>query len=107
MDLLKGTLDVMALKALTWGPRHGYGISRWIHRRTEGELEVEDAAIYQSLHRMERRGWIDAEWGLSDNNRRAKYYSLTAAGRGQLAEEIRSIRRYTDALWKVLGAETA
>lgn len=107
MDLLKGTLDVMVLKTLSWGPMHGYAVTRWIRRRTDGELDVDDAALYQALHRMERRGWIESEWGLSENNRRAKYYSLTVDGRQRLAEEVRSIRRYTDAMWKVLGAETA
>lgn len=107
MDLLRGTLDAMVLKALCWGPRHGYGVTRWIRRCTEETLDMEDAAIYQALHRMEGRGWVAAEWGVSDNNRRAKYYRLTEEGRQQLSREIRSIRRYTDAMWKVLGAETA
>ncbi|HKK08290.1 MAG TPA: PadR family transcriptional regulator [Gemmatimonadota bacterium] len=107
MDLLRGTLDAMVLKALSWGPRHGYGVTRWIRQRTDGTLDMEDAAVYQALHRMEGHGWVDAEWGTSENNRRAKYYRLTEEGRGQLAREVRSIRRYTDAMWKVLGAETA
>ena len=107
MDLLRGTLDVMVLKAISWGPRHGYGVTRWIRRRTDGTLDMEDAAVYQALHRMEGRGWVAAEWGVSENNRRAKYYRLTDEGRAQLTREIRSIRRYTDAMWKVLGAETA
>ena len=107
VDLLKGTLDAMALKALCWGPMHGYGVTRWIRQRTDGALDVEDAALYQALHRMERRGWVASEWGVSENNRRAKYYRLTPVGRRQLADEIRSIRRYTDAMWKVLSAKTA
>jgi len=107
VELLRGTLDAMVLKALSWGPRHGYGVSRWLRRRAEGTLDMEDAAIYQALHRMEGRGWLAAEWGVSENNRRAKYYRLTGEGRAQLTREIRSIRRYTDAMWKVLGAETA
>lgn len=107
MELLRGTLDAMVLKALSWGPRHGYGVSRWIRHRTGGTLDMQDAAIYQALHRMERRSWVASEWGVSDNNRRAKYYRLTDQGRERLAQEIRSIRRYTDAMWNVLGAETA
>ncbi|HKK07780.1 MAG TPA: PadR family transcriptional regulator [Gemmatimonadota bacterium] len=107
MDLLRGTLDAMVLKALSWGPRHGYGVSRWIRRRTDGTLDMQDAAVYQALHRLEGRGWASSEWGVSDNNRKAKYYRLTDEGRERLAEEICSIRRYTDAMWSVLGAETA
>jgi transcriptional regulator len=107
MDLLKGTLDVMVLKTLSWGPMHGYAMTRWIRRRTDGDLDIDDAALYQALHRMARRGWIESEWGLSENNRKAKYYRLTREGRARLAEEVTSIRRYTEALWKVLGAEGA
>ena len=107
MDLLKGTLDVMVLKALAWGPLHGYAVTRWIHERTDGALEVVDSALYQALHRMERRGLVASEWAVSENNRKAKYYRLTPAGRRHLAKEIRAIRQYTDALWKVLAAESA
>lgn len=107
MELMKGTLDAMVLKTLTWGPMHGYGVTRWIRRRTEGALDVEDAAMYQALHRLERRGWLESEWGLSENNRKAKYYVLTAAGREQLRSEVSTIRRYVDALFRVLEAETA
>src|ERR687886_2565063 len=81
LDLLQGTLDVLILKTLSWGPSHGYGVSRWIRQRTDDVLTVEDAALYQALHRLERRGWIESEGGLSENNRRAKYYQLTAEGR--------------------------
>ncbi len=105
MDLLKGTLDAMVLKTLSWGPMHGYAVTRWIRRRSDGALEVEEAALYKALHRMEHRGRLESEWGVSENNRKAKYYRLTAAGRRRLREEVRSIRRYTEALWKVLGAE--
>lgn len=107
MDLMKGTLDAMVLKALSFGPRHGYAVTRWIRRRTDGALEVEDAALYQALHRLQERGWAEAEWGLSENNRKAKYYALTVAGRRQLRRESASIRRYVDALFKVLEAEEA
>lgn len=107
MDIMKGTLDAMVLKALSFGPRHGYAVTRWIRRRTDGVLEVEDAALYQALHRLEERGWAEAEWGLSENNRKAKYYALTAAGRTQLARETTEIRRYVEALRKVLDTAEA
>ena len=102
LDLLQGTLDVLVLKTLSWGAMHGYAVSRWIRRRTDEVLAVEDAALYQALHRLERRGWVEAEWGLSENNRRAKYYRLTAAGRRQLRTEAATWRRYADAVFKVL-----
>jgi transcriptional regulator len=105
LDLLRGTLDVLVLKTLSWGPMHGYGIARWIGERTGGVLGVEDAALYQALHRLERRGWIEAEWGLSENNRRAKYYRLSTEGRKQLRAEATTWRRYAEAVFKVL--ETA
>lgn len=107
MELMKGTLDAMVLKTLSWEPMHGYAVTRWIRRQTDGALDVDDAALYQALHRMERRGWVEAEWGLSENNRKAKYYSLTDAGREQLRAEVRSIRRYVGALFQVLEAEAA
>ena len=107
MDLMKGTLDAMVLKALTWGPMHGYGVTRWIRQQTDGTLDVDDAAMYQALHRMEGKGWLEAEWGLSENNRKAKYYTLTSAGREQLRSEVSTIRAYVEALFRVLEAETA
>jgi transcriptional regulator len=105
LDLLQGTLDVLILKTLSWQPMHGYGVSRWIRQRTDDVLAVEDAALYQALHRLERRGWVEAEWGLSENNRRAKYYQLTTEGRKQLRAEAATWRRYAEAVFKVL--ETA
>ena len=105
LDLLQGTVDVLILKTLSWGPMHGYDVSRWIRQRTEGVLGLEDAALYQALHRLERRGWIEAEWGLSEKNRRAKFYRLTEEGRGQLQLEASNWRRYAEAVFKVL--ETA
>jgi PadR family transcriptional regulator, regulatory protein PadR len=104
LNLLQGTLDVLILKTLSWQPLHGYGISRWIRRRTDGVLGVEDAALYQALHRLERKGWIASEWGLSENNRRAKYYHLTPAGRRQLRAEDGAWREYAAAVFKVLEA---
>ena len=102
LDLLQGTLDVLILKTLVWGPTHGYGVSRWIRERTRDVLRVEDAALYQALHRLERRRLIEAEWGVSENNRRAKYYSLTAEGRRALRAETDAWRQYARAVSRVL-----
>ena len=102
LDLLQGTVDVLILKTLSWEPMHGYGIAKWIEQQSEGELGVADAALYQALHRLERRGWIASEWGVSENNRKAKYYRLTSVGRQQLRSEVTHIRRYVAALFKVL-----
>lgn len=93
IDLLQGTLDVLVLKALSWGPLHGYGVARWLQQTTDDVLSIEEGSLYPALHRMERRRWITSEWGLSENNRRAKYYTLTAAGRRQLAREARDWHR--------------
>lgn len=103
-DLLHGTLDVLVLKTLSWGPMHGYAIGQWIEERTRGDLEIVDAALYKALHRLAERGAIDAEWGLSENNRRAKYYSLTARGRQRLKAEAATWRRYANAVVRVLEA---
>lgn len=83
---------------------HGYGVSRWIRQRTREELAVEDAALYQSLHRLERKGWVLGEWGSSENNRRAKYYRLTPAGRARLRAETATWRRYVTAVTEILDA---
>jgi PadR family transcriptional regulator PadR len=105
LDLMQGTVAVLILKALSWGPMHGYDVSRSIRQRSEGELGLEDAALYQALHRLEKKGWIEAEWGLSENNRRAKFYRLTEDGREALQAELSIWKRYVDAVSKVL--ETA
>jgi PadR family transcriptional regulator PadR len=105
LSLLQGTVDVLILKTLTWTPMHGYGLSQWIKDKTHGDLAIEDAALYQALHRLERKGWVESEWGVSESNRRAKFYSITRAGRTQLRSETLAIRRYVSALFKVL--ETA
>ena len=102
LDLMQGTVDVLILKTLSWQPLHGYAIAKWIAQRSGGVLGVADAALYQALHRLERREWIESEWGFSENNRKAKYYRLTAAGRQQLRAEVSELRRYVDALFKVL-----
>lgn len=104
LTVLQGTLDVMVLKTLSWGPRHGYGIARWIHETTDEALAVEDRALYVALHRLESRGLVESEWGVTENNRRAKYYRLTTEGRQRLRREAKRWRRYTDAVSKVLEA---
>ncbi len=104
LDLLQGTLDVLVLKSLLFGPRHGYAVARWISDTSDAALTVEDRALYVALHRLEDRGWVSAEWGLSENNRRAKYYRLTAAGRRQLGAQTTRWTRYAEAVFKVLAA---
>ncbi|MGH7555866.1 MAG: PadR family transcriptional regulator [Longimicrobiales bacterium] len=103
LQLLQGTLDVLVLKSLSAEARHGYAIARWIHETTDAALLVEDRALYVSLHRMEERGWIEAEWGWSENNRRAKYYRLAKSGRKQLDAQAAKWARYAEAVFKVLG----
>jgi PadR family transcriptional regulator, regulatory protein PadR len=102
LGLLQGTLDMLVLKALVFGPRHGYGVTRWVRETTGGRLDIEEGALYTALHRMERRGWISAEWGVSENNRRARYYRLTRQGRRHLQAELRAWQRYTAAVRQVL-----
>lgn len=105
LQLLQGTLDVLVLKTLSWGPRHGFQVARWIRDTTDAELQVEDRALYVSLHRMEERGWLQSEWALTTNNRKAKYYQLTPEGQKQLASKTDTWARYAAAVFKVL--ETA
>jgi PadR family transcriptional regulator, regulatory protein PadR len=102
LGLLQGTVDVLILRTLSWAPMHGYGVSQWIAQRSGGQLAVEDAALYQALHRLERKGLVDSEWGISEKNHRAKYYELTAEGRRQLQAETAALRRYVSAVFKVL-----
>jgi PadR family transcriptional regulator, regulatory protein PadR len=102
VDLLQGTLDVLILRTLAWQRMHGYAVTRWIRERTEGTIEIEDAPLYKALHRLERAGCVSAEWGLSENNRRARYYRLTAAGRQRLKSEEQAWRRYASAVFRVL-----
>ena len=91
--LLQGTLELLILKAASWGPVHGYGIARWIEAKTAGVLRVEDGSLYPALYRMSRKGWIQGDWGVSENNRRAKYYTLTAEGRRELEAQATGWRR--------------
>jgi len=102
IDLLRSSLDLLVLKALSWGPMHGYAISEWIEDATSSLLLLEEGTLYPALHRLERRGWITAKWGTSKNNRRAKYYRLTAAGRKQLIAETTKWDRLATAISRVL-----
>jgi PadR family transcriptional regulator PadR len=104
IDLLQGTLDVLILKSLSWGPRHGHAVARLIRASSEGAFEVLDGSLYAALHRMEERGWVAAEWGLSDKGKRAKFYQLTPRGRQQLKSETASWQRYSVAVAKLLTA---
>jgi transcriptional regulator len=102
MDLLQGTLDVLVLKALSWGPQHGYAVGRWIERTTEEALRIEEGALYPALHRLEKKGLIAAEWGVSENNRRAKFYEMTELGRRELQAQSATWHSYAQAIAKVL-----
>ena len=104
LDLVRGTLDLLILKTLTWGPLHGYAIASAIKQATDDALLVEEGALYPALYRMVSKGWIDAEWGLSTNNRRAKYYRLTGPGREHMRSEEKSWKAYTLAVDKLLAA---
>ena len=104
-DLIQGPLHLMILKTLTWGPAHGYAIARWIRGVTEDVLRIEEGSLYPALHRLEQRGLIEAEWGLSENNRRAKYYHLTRDGRRHLRAEGPHWMRFAKAVGQVLQAE--
>jgi len=104
VGLLQGSLDLLVLKTLSWQPMHGFGIARWIQRLTDDVLQVEEGSLYPALYRLERRGVIKSEWRLTENNRRAKYYRLTPAGKRRLAEEAETWQRFTAAVGKVLQA---
>jgi transcriptional regulator len=104
LDLLRGTLDLLVLKTLSWGPMHGLAALQWIERSTKQRLQIEEGALYPALHRMEEKGWLDAEWGYTDRNRKAKFYRLTAAGRRQLASQLSRWSRYTRVVGLVIAA---
>ena len=99
IDLLQGTLDLIVLKTLSWGPMHGFGIARWIQRTTADALQVEEGSLYPALYRMERDDWVEAEWGVTDQGRRAKFYSITPKGRRQLTAETRELATFIAAQW--------
>ena len=103
LALLQGTLDLLVLKTLTWRPMHGFGISSLIRERTNGDITVVDAALYKALYRLERDGLVDSAWGVTENNRRAKYYRLLPAGRARLREELSDWRCYSAAVDRIVG----
>ena len=101
-ELLHGTLDTLVLKTLAWGPRHGYAIARWIEGMSAEALRIEEGSLYPALYRLERRGWIEAEWGLSERNRKVKFYRLTDEGRARLAVETAQWSRFAEAVGRIL-----
>src|SRR6266568_6967647 len=105
LDILQGTLDLLILRTLIFGPQHGQGVARAIRQLTDEELLVEHGALYPALQRLEARGWIAAKWGTSENNRKARFYALTAAGRKQLVRETTKWRRLATAIGRILGPE--
>ncbi len=104
LNVFRSSLDLVILKALSWGPRHGYAVAEWIEQVTDATVLVEEGTLYPALHRLERRGWVEAEWGASENNRRAKFYRLTSAGRGQLRREAPTWLRHAEAIARALRA---
>jgi transcriptional regulator len=103
-DLLQGTLDALVLKTLSWGSRHGYAIARWLEESSADTIRVEEGSLYPALYRMEKKGWIEASWGMSELGRRAKFYALTAAGRARLRAEVAAWRRLSGAVGRILEA---
>ncbi len=102
VDLMQGTLDMLILKALSWGSMHGYGVARWLEQRTGEALRIEEGSLYPALQRLRQRGWITAEWGVSENNRRARYYSITRQGRRALGFEVDKWKRFAETIELVL-----
>lgn len=102
--LLQGTLELLILRALSWNEAHGYGIARWIEQATDDALSVEEGSLYPALHRMAAKGWLESEWGLSENNRRAKYYRLTPKGRRELTAKTNGWKRLVETVGKALAA---
>ena len=103
-DLFTGSLDLLVLKAVSWGPMHGYAIGRWIRQSTSDALSIQEGALYPALHRLERKGYLEEEWGLTDTNREAKFYRLTNAGRKQLREELARWHAYSRVMTTALAA---
>jgi len=102
LSILRGTLDVLVLRAISWRPLHGFEISLWLEERSGGQLEIDDSALYQSLHRLEGRELVRGEWGVSENNRRARYYELTDAGRAFLTSETAKMVSYAETITNLL-----
>jgi PadR family transcriptional regulator, regulatory protein PadR len=105
--LLQGTLELLVLKTLSWGPMHGYGIAEWIESATDDVLRIEEGSLYPALYRMSRKGWMKGEWGITANNRRAKYYALTKEGRRQLHEQVTGWQRLSKAVSRAIGTTKA
>jgi PadR family transcriptional regulator PadR len=106
LNVFRSSLDLVILKALSWGPRHGYAVAEWIEHATDATVLVEEGTLYPALHRLDRRGWVETEWGASENNRRAKFYRLTPAGRAQLRREAPTWLRHAEAIARALRAAT-
>lgn len=104
LPVLKGTLDLLVLRALSWTPMHGFEIVTWLERAGGGALELEDSALYQAVYRLEERGLLEADWGVTENNRRARYYKLTAAGRAFLRAETKNWMQYAETVTNILSA---
>lgn len=104
LTLLRGTLDALVLKALSWTPMHGFEITTWLEEQSNGELDVNDSALYQALYRMEERGLVEASWGVTENNRRARYYTITPQGQAYLAAEAERFLRYARTVGDIMGA---
>ena len=102
LAVVKGTLDLLVLRALSWTPMHGFEIVSWLERAANGALDLDDSALYQAVYRLEERGLLEAEWGMTENNRRARYYKLTAAGRRQLSEEASRWQHMVRAIGRVM-----
>jgi transcriptional regulator len=102
MSVIKGMLDVLVLRALSWTPMHGFEIMAWLEERSSGSIEVEDSALYQALYRMEQRGLVDADWGVTENNRKARYYRVSTAGRTHLRAETQRWLRYAETVTEIL-----
>lgn len=107
LGIVSGTLDLLVLRTLAWGPRHGFAIAKWIRTTSGDAIFVEDRALYLALHRLEERGLVESDWGLSENNRRARFYQLTRTGRKQLEQRAKHWTRYAEAVFKVLRATEA
>ena len=102
LPVLKGTLDLLVLRALTWAPMHGFEIVSWLEQAASGSLDIEDSALYQAVYRLEEKGLLQADWGVTENNRRARYYKLTAAGRAHLRAETKNWVQYADTVTTIL-----
>lgn len=104
IEFLRSSLDLLILKALNWGPQHGYSVAEWIEQATNDALSVEEGTLYPALHRLEKKGWVHSEWGISENNRRAKFYRLTTSGRAQFRAQAPTWHRYAEAIAAALRA---